>query len=544
MGNWPKTNEIMGTANRGTPCESGLCEQCRTDCQGKCETFVSSFKGRRTIYTQEPTGNVIYGSDNINPIGVSYNALKVQGKIYGANGIKDRSSESALSANVDVSTEFGVYKKTKCKVPVLQGPALNAVSKYWDSYAIAAAVVGYPLVIGENAMNMDKEMIVENGKVIKAPRIDKMIDAFLKFDHGYGGIVVQVNYDDVYQPNLPTIDYICEKYGDKVLMEIKWSQGGKIINGEVITKDLAHAKFMSQRYPVFPDPNDPAIERIYAEGGSVRFTRQSRVPHTALDTYEQVEKEFVALVDHIRDKGISRVMMKIGGLEMASLAMALKAASKAKIDLVTIDGSGGGTAHSPWPMMEHSGVPSILVHSKAYEYSKILADRGEFTADLSLAGGLARADHIYKALALGAPFCKIITLGRSIMIPGFVGSNIEGALYPERKAKVNGAWDKLPTVVQECGNTPEEIFEGYADFKNMVGADMMKNIPLGAVAIWTYIDKLIVGMQQLMAGARSFDIASISRNDIASANRETEKETGVPFITEAQDDVAKQILMG
>ena len=439
MGNWPKTNEIMGTANRGTPCESGLCEQCRTDCQGKCETFVSSFKGRRTIYTQEPTGNVIYGSDNINPIGVSYNALKVQGKIYGANGIKDRSSESALSANVDVSTEFGVYKKTKCKVPVLQGPALNAVSKYWDSYAIAAAVVGYPLVIGENAMNMDKEMIVENGKVIKAPRIDKMIDAFLKFDHGYGGIVVQVNYDDVYQPNLPTIDYICEKYGDKVLMEIKWSQGGKIINGEVITKDLAHAKFMSQRYPVFPDPNDPAIERIYAEGGSVRFTRQSRVPHTALDTYEQVEKEFVALVDHIRDKGISRVMMKIGGLEMASLAMALKAASKAKIDLVTIDGSGGGTAHSPWPMMEHSGVPSILVHSKAYEYSKILADRGEFTADLSFAGGLARADHIYKALALGAPFCKIITLGRSIMIPGFVGSNIEGALYPERKAKVNGA---------------------------------------------------------------------------------------------------------
>lgn len=427
---------------------------------------------------------------------------------------------------------------------MLQGPALNAVSKYWDSYAIAAAVVGYPLVIGENAMNMDKEMIVENGKVIKAPRIDKMIDAFLKFDHGYGGIVVQVNYDDVYQPNLPTIDYICEKYGDKVLMEIKWSQGGKIINGEVITKDLAHAKFMSQRYPVFPDPNDPAIERIYAEGGSVRFTRQSRVPHTALDTYEQVEKEFVALVDHIRDKGISRVMMKIGGLEMASLAMALKAASKAKIDLVTIDGSGGGTAHSPWPMMEHSGVPSILVHSKAYKYSKILADRGEFTADLSFAGGLARADHIYKALALGAPFCKIITLGRSIMIPGFVGSNIEGALYPERKAKVNGAWDKLPTVVQECGNTPEEIFEGYADFKNMVGADMMKNIPLGAVAIWTYIDKLIVGMQQLMAGARSFDIASISRNDIASANRETEKETGVPFITEAQDDVAKQILMG
>lgn len=288
MGNWPKMNEIVGSVNRGTPCESGLCEQCRTDCQGKCETFVSSFRGRQTIYSPEPTGSVIYGSDNINPVGISYNSLRVQSKIYGVKGAKDRSSEYCVSANVDVSTEFGASMKTKCRVPIIQGPALNAVSKYWSSYATAAAVVGYPLVIGENAMNMDKEMVVQNGKVLKAPRVEKMVDAFLRYDQGYGGIVVQMNYDDVYQG--PTIDYICEKYGNKVILEIKWSQGGKVINGEVITKDLAHAKFMSKHYPIFPNPNDPAIEKIYAEGGSIRFTRQSRVPHTALDTYEQVEK--------------------------------------------------------------------------------------------------------------------------------------------------------------------------------------------------------------------------------------------------------------
>ena len=72
----------------------------------------------------------------------------------------------------------------------------------------------------------------------------------------------------------------------------------------------------------------------------------------------------------------------------------------------------------------------------------------------------------------------------------------------------------------------------------------MKDIPLGAVAIWTYIDKLMVGMQQLMAGARSFNVASIERADLASGNRETERETGIPFITDAQDDLAKQILNG
>ena len=119
--------------------------------------------------------------------------------IYGAKGIADRSSEACVSANVDYSTEFGVALKTKCRVPISQGPALNAVSQYWPSYATAAAIVGYPLVIGENAMNMDKEMVVTNGKVTKAPRIDKMIDTFLRYDQGYGGIVVQVNYDDVYQ---------------------------------------------------------------------------------------------------------------------------------------------------------------------------------------------------------------------------------------------------------------------------------------------------------------------------------------------------------
>jgi hypothetical protein len=45
-----------------------------------------------------------------------------------------------------------------------------------------------------------------------------------------------------------------------------------------------------------------------------------------------------------------------------------------------------------------------------------------------------------------------------------------------------------------------------------------------------------------MAGARRFSIKAISREDIFSANRETEKETGVSFITDLGDDKAKKIL--
>ncbi|MCX7715891.1 MAG: FMN-binding glutamate synthase family protein, partial [Endomicrobia bacterium] len=64
----------------------------------------------------------------------------------------------------------------------------------------------------------------------------------------------------------------------------------------------------------------------------------------------------------------------------------------------------------------------------------------------------------------------------------------------------------------------------------------------GAIAVYTLADKLKAGLQQLMAGVRKFSIPSISREDLFSANHETEEITGIPFITEAEDDIAKKIL--
>jgi len=192
--------------------------------------------------------------------------------------------------------------------------------------------------------------------------------------------------------------------------------------------------------------------------------------------------------------------------------------------------------------MESWGVPSLLLHAKAYEYANILAKKGKKVVDMAFAGGLAREEHIFKALALGAPFTKLVCMGRALMIPGFVGSNIQGALDPAAKARVNGNWDKLPPSVTEFGTTPEEIFAGYYDVQKKVGKEEMKNIPYGAICVWTLADKLKAGLQQLLAGCRKFCVTAISRNDLFSANRETEKETGIPFITDWQDDKAKKIL--
>jgi glutamate synthase domain-containing protein 2 len=193
-------------------------------------------------------------------------------------------------------------------------------------------------------------------------------------------------------------------------------------------------------------------------------------------------------------------------------------------------------------MMDHWGVPSLPLHARAYEYCRTLETRGIKPPDLSLAGGFAREDHLFKALALCAPYTKLICMGRAPMIPGFLGSNIEGVFKPDQKAKLNGHWDELPGSVTPLGKSPEEIFSGWEAVKNIVGAGEMERIPFGAVAMYGYADKLACGLQQFMAGARKFRISEIARADLMSSNRETEAETGIPYLTESLNDRALAIL--
>jgi glutamate synthase domain-containing protein 2 len=247
-------------------------------------------------------------------------------------------------------------------------------------------------------------------------------------------------------------------------------------------------------------------------------------------------------VARLRDLGFKRISLKTGSYGMEALAMAVRFAADAQLDLLTIDGSGGGTGMSPWNMMDHWGIPSLPLHAKTHEYCKVLEDRGIAPPDISLAGGFAREDHIFKAIALGAPYTKLVCMGRAPMIPGFLGSNIEGVFKPEQRATLAGHWEALPTTVKNVGTYPEEIFAGWEAVREKVGGDEMSNIPYGAVAMYGYADKLACGLQQFMAGARKFSIDEIRRDDLLAANHETSKVTGIPFMTDAQDDKARAIL--
>jgi len=541
---WLKSNDVLGTVNRGNPCESGLCTLCRADCMGKCETWLASLRGRKILYPRD-YGSVTAGSSNTLHLGVSYSSLRINGYLYGAQALPkglSNSEDDCIFPNVSVETEFGASLKTKVKVPIMTG-ALGSTfvaAKYWESFAVGAALVGFPIVVGENVVGIDRKAEIKDGKIIKAPELDRRIETYLRYHDTYGAIIVQMNVEDTRNG---VAEYVIDKYGDKVIIELKWGQGAKDIGGEIQVSDLDYAIFLKKRgYIVDPDPTLPEVQEAFKKGAIKSIARHSRLGYTRLSSSQKVQEAFMNSVKYLRKIGYKRISLKTGSYGMETLAMAIKYATDAKLDLLTIDGSGGGTGMSPWNMMETWGVPSLLLHAKAYEYANILAKKGKKVVDMAFAGGLAREDHIFKALALGAPYTKLVCMGRALMIPGFLGSNIQGALDPSSKARVNGNWDKLPASVTEFGTTPEEIFAGYYDVQNKVGKEEMKNIPYGAICVWTLADKLKAGLQQLLAGCRKFSVTAISRDDIFSANRETEKETGIPFITDRGDDKAKKIL--
>jgi hypothetical protein len=539
-----KNNDALGATNRGVPCESGLCTLCDSACKGKCETWLSCMEGRKMLYPRR-FGYSTSGSNHLTSVGIGYHGLRVQGYCYDSKGMKEGLSDDpddCVFPNVDVSGSFGHSLKTKFRVPMMTGALGSTIiaQRYWPSFAVGAALAGFPIVVGENVVGVDKASEFANGRIVKAPELERRIAFFQRYYDGYGAIIIQMNVEDARNG---VAEYLIEKYGNDVVIELKWGQGAKNIGGEIQVPSLEYAQFLHDRgYIVDPNPYDPVVIQGYQNRSVTSFARHSRLGSTQHHSIDEVRTAFMENVKHLRELGFKRITLKTGAYGMENLAMAIRFSSDAKLDLLTIDGSGGGTGMSPWNMMEHWGVPSLPLHAKAHEYCKILEDRGLYVPDLSFAGGFAREDHIFKALSLGAPYAKLVCLGRAPMIAGFLGSNIEGTFYPDRRAELNGHWESLPPTVTEYGKFPEEIFAAWETVKNKVGADEMKNIPFGALAICGYSDKLACGLQQFMAGARKFSLANLTRADLMSANRETEEVTGIPFMTDAYNDSALAIL--
>jgi glutamate synthase domain-containing protein 2 len=459
---------------------------------------------------------------------VDYSHLNIQGYAQGAEGLPAGTAANPDTARfplVNTETAYGWDKKVKMTVPVFTGAlgSTEIARKNWEHFAVGAAISGVTIVCGENVCGIDPALELSAAKkVTKAPDMDRRIEAYKKYHSGYGEILIQMNVEDT---NLGVAEYIIDKHKIETI-ELKWGQGAKCIGGEIKVGQLERALELQKRgYIVTPDPSDPIVEASFKAGAFKEFERHSRLGFVT-------QEGFMKEVERLRALGFKRITLKTGAYSLKELAMAIKYCSDAKIDLLTIDGAPGGTGMSPWRMMEEWGVPSIYLHSAAYEYASILAKKGKRVPDLAFAGGFSSEDHVFKALALGAPYVKAVCMGRALMIPGMVGKNI-------------AQWIKdgsLPKTVSDFGSTPEEIFVCYEKVKELVGAAEIKNIPLGAIGIYSYADKLKVGLQQLMAGARRFNIGVIGRQDLMSLTAECAKVTGIPYLMECYREEALKVL--
>ena len=500
---------------------SGMCVTCVDGCIGMCEIGKSAYRGHEVIYPQ-PFGVITTASEKTYP--VDYSHFNIMGTAVGAQGI-EADSDKAIFPAVNLEVRFGHDNGLKFRLPiVIPGiGSTNIAKNNWEGLAIGTAIAGTGLTIGENVVGMDPESVLKDGRVVDTVDLKRRVSLFM--DHqrdGYGAIIVQANVEDT---RLGVQEYAIEKLGVEVV-ELKWGQGAKDIGGEVKIKNLEKAQMLYKRgYVVLPNPTDPDIIKSFERGAFKEFERHSRVGMVT-------EESFAKRVEELRKAGAKYIFLKTGAYRPADLARAVKFASKYKLDLLTVDAAGGGTGMSPWRMMNEWGMPPIEIHSLLYKYTKRLADKGEYVPALALAGGFILEDQMFKGLALGAPFVKLIGMARSPIAAAMVGKTLGKTIDD----------NQLPVYVERFGNTKDEIFVTSGDLRKELGSDEFENLPTGAIGLYTYYERLAQGLRQLMCGSRKFALEHITRDDLAALTHEAAEISEIKYVMDLDKEEVDEIL--
>ncbi|MDD4951498.1 MAG: FMN-binding glutamate synthase family protein, partial [Desulfovibrionaceae bacterium] len=474
---------------------------------------------REVIYPQ-PFGKITAGCDKDYPVDFSH--FNIQGTCVGAVGM-EADSDKATFPSVDCATALGADGGIELDFPVFTGAvgSTDSARINWDHVAVGAAISGIMVVAGENICGMDSNAEFKNGKIVKSPEMERRVNAFKQwYDGKKGGIIIQANVEDT---KLGVPEYAIQTLGAEIF-ELKWGQGAKDIGGEVKLHTLERALQLKERgYIVLPDPANPAVLNAFKAGGITEFERHSRL---GMVTEEGFYKE----VERLRKLGAKYVTLKTGAYRPADLARAVKFSSEAKIDLLTIDGAGGGTGMSPWRMMSEWGIPTVPLECLMYEMCRKLAAKGAYIPPIAVAGGLSLEDHLFKAMALGAPFVKAVCLGRAMLTAAMVGKT-HGRLMQE-KTELEG------------GNKEEgflSLFATAAQLKERFGKDFSR-LPAGAIGLYSYIDRLRQGLQQLMAGARKFALKHLERSDLVALTRDAADMSGIDYVMDSDKKEIERIL--
>lgn len=499
---------------------SGMCVTCLDGCPGLCEIGKSAVRGKEVLYPQ-PFGKTTSASQKDYP--VDYSHFNIMGTAVGAQGIA-ADPEVAIFPSVSLKTAVGSNKDLPMDLPIVVAAmgSTNVAADNWDHLAAGAAVSGIGIAIGENVCAMDPNVEIKDGRVVYSPNLARRVKDFTEWYNGKGFIAVQANVEDT---KLGVQEYALEKLGVKAV-ELKWGQGAKDIGGEVKLNTLERAlQLKSRGYIVLPNPEDPKVQAAFKAGAFAEFERHSRIGMVEYDS-------FMGRVEELRKAGAKYVFLKTGAYRPADLARAVKYASDAKLDLLTVDGAGGGTGMSPWRMMNEWGIPTVYIQALLVKYLDKLSAKGAYIPPVAIAGGFTLEDHMFKGIALGAPYIKAIGMARSALSAAMVGKTVGEAVKS----------GKVPAEYKKYGENLEQVFIAASELKEKLGADLFTKLPVGAIGVYSYFERLAQGLRQFMCGARKFALEYITRDDITALTREAAEITGIRYIMDLDDEEVEQIL--
>jgi hypothetical protein len=336
---------------------SGLCANCIM-C-GMCEVGAKAKSGR-TLFPG-PFGNTQFGAEKRL---ANMEDLQILPELYG---------EGLFFTKTTSETTLGGFK---CTVPLVIAAmgSTKVASDLNDELTIGAAKAGIPRVLGEN-------YLITFGK----EKLKHTIDIYKQNQKsGYGAIVIQVNANE---HKLGLAKIAAELGADAI--EFKLGQGAKQgLGGEIQFEgdDLAK-KYREAGYEVIKKDNG-------------KYERHAFPGSMSDESVRATLKEYASYGKKIWIK----IGMGIGIIKLIESLVKIKKEENIPLELITVDGLGGGTGMSPWLVMNEMNLPSGALFTML---------KKKPTFDILLAGGYSTGFDAAKAMMLGADG---VAMGRPFLI--------------------------------------------------------------------------------------------------------------------------------
>ncbi len=483
----PLSSAFNNTQNRISHIspQSGMCSLCAEECAGLCEIALAAVLGAQTVYPTTTGANQI-ASEKDYPIDFSH--YNINGRVFGASGVKENYAEATIF-NVSLSRSFGSIHPVKMELPIIL-PALIKLN--WEDYFAGAAMAGVCCVIGEDAKSKDPELEMTSGRITSFPWLKEITNSFSKYYRGFGQIILQCNVED----DMVRLPEYALSHGVEAI-EFKFGQGAK---GTQPVNRLSGLDEALEKQAlgglIHPDPSDPEVQKAYEQNICPNFYMYGRLPLW--------DEDFMASrIEQVRDMGAKNVYFKMAGFDPSDLERVLRMASECNVDMVTFDGAGGGSGYSPCKMMNEWGLPTVCMENVVVDIAKQLKAEGKYIPAISITGGLASEDQVYKALAYGDGFVTAVGLCRSSMAAAMSAKTI-GTMIEK---------GKVPRLFKQYGDTVDSIFADLPDLRVLYGTDA-NNFSTGAIGVFSYLNKIAFGLRHFAALNRKFDIDLVNRNDL------------------------------